>query len=211
MTVSPDPQSRIHSVEQLNDLYGTPGPASLIKVADHVTVEYAAFLEASPFAALSTVGPEGVDCSPRGDKPGFVRITDGGKTLLLPDRRGNNRVDSLSNVVRDPRVSLMFMVPGSDNVVRVIGEAWLSIDQGLLASFALEEKSPRSVMVITVQEIYFQCARAIVRAELWNPARHVDPKDLPSAGQILAAMSNNEVGGEAYDNEWTGRAEVTMW
>ena len=123
--------SRIETVEQLEELYGKPGAPSLVKVADHINAEYRQFLDAAPFAALATVGPEGIDCSPHGDKPGFARISDDGKTLMLPDRRGNNRVDSLCNIVRDPRVSLMFMVPGSGNVVRVNGEAYLSIEDAL--------------------------------------------------------------------------------
>ena len=175
-----------------------------------ITPHYRAYIEASPYAALATSGPEGLDCSPRGDRPGFVRVHDE-KTLMLPDRRGNNRIDSLRNIVRDPRVALLFMIPGVGNTLRVNGRAHLSVALDLLASFAVEEKAPRSVTVIEVDAIYFQCARALVRSELWNPARHVDPKSLPSAGQILAALSGERVGGETYDREWPGRAAATMW
>ena len=133
------------------------------------------------------------------------------KTLMLPDRRGNNRVDSLRNIVRDPRVGLLFLIPGAGNTLRVNGRAHLSVDPDLLESFAVEDKAPRSVTVITVDTVYFQCARALVRSELWNPERHVDPRSLPSAGEILAALSDNRVGGVTYDREWPGRAAKTMW
>jgi len=200
----------IQSTEELEALYGMPGDASLIKEIDRIIPEYAAFIEASPFVALATSGPEGLDCSPRGDQPGFVRIRDE-RTLLLPDRRGNNRTDSLKNVIRDPRVGLLFLVPGSGTTLRVNGRAALSIDQELRASFAVEGKLPRTVMVITVETVFFQCARAIHRAELWNPERHVDPKSLPSPGAVLAALSGNRIGGETYDREWPERARKTMW
>ncbi|MGT2502540.1 pyridoxamine 5'-phosphate oxidase family protein [Bradyrhizobium guangxiense] len=202
--------SVITTVEQLEAIYGVTNDASTVKVADHVTPLYRIYIEKAPFAALATIGPEGIDCSPRGDLPGFVRIHDP-KTLMLPDRRGNNRVDSLRNIVRDPRVSLMFLIPGSGNATRVNGRAHLSIDPELLASFKVEGKAPRSVMVMTVDEIYFQCARAIVRADLWNPDKRVDPKTLPTPGQILAEMSENKVGGAEYDRAWPARAAATMW
>lgn len=195
---------------ELAALYGVPLEAATVKEVNWITPHYRAYIEASPYAALATSGPEGLDCSPRGDKPGFVRVHDE-KTLMLPDRRGNNRIDSLRNIVRDPRVALLFMIPGVGNTLRVNGRAHLSVAPKLIESFAVEEKAPRSVTVIEVDAVYFQCARALVRSELWNPARHVDPKSLPSAGQILAALSNDRVGGEKYDREWPGRAAATMW
>ena len=198
------------TVAELEAIYGQPGETSTVKEVARITPHYRAYIEASPYASLATSGPEGLDCSPRGDKPGFVRIHDG-KTLMLPDRRGNNRIDSLRNIVRDPRVALLFMIPGVGNTLRVNGRAHLSVEPALLASFAVEDKAPRSVMVMTVEAVYFQCARALVRSELWNPARHVDPRSLPSAGQILAALSQERVGGETYDREWAGRAAKTMW
>ena len=198
------------TVAELEAIYGQPGETSTVKEVARITPHYRAYIEASPYAALATSGPEGLDCSPRGDKPGFVRIHDD-KTLMLPDRRGNNRIDSLRNIVRDPRVALLFMIPGVGNTLRVNGLAHLGVEPALLASFAVEDKAPRSVMVMTVEAVYFQCARALVRSELWNPARHVDPRSLPSAGQILAALSQERVGGETYDREWAGRAAQTMW
>ena len=200
----------VQTEEELEAIYGTPAEPSLVKVADRMTEPYARMVQASPFLALATVGPEGLDCSPRGDLQGFVRIQDE-TTLLLPDRRGNNRIDSLRNVVRDPRVALMFLVPGSGNALRVHGRAAVSIDEDLLESFAVEGKRPRSVMVIEIAEIYFQCARALVRSDLWNANKHVDPKSLPTPGEILASMSEGEVGGKSYDEAWQGRAEKTMW
>jgi len=200
----------IQTVEELEQIYGAPAAPSLVKVADRVTEHYRRIIEASPFLALATVGPEGLDCSPRGDLKGFVRIRDE-TTLLLPDRRGNNRIDSLRNVVRDPRVALMFLVPGSGNALRVHGRAVISVDDALLESFSVNGKPPRSVMVVEIVEIYFQCARALVRSQLWNAEHHVDPAHLPSPGDILASMSDGEVGGNKYDADWKARAEKTMW
>ena len=200
----------VQTEEELEAIYGTPAAPSLVKVADRVTEPYARMIEASPFLALATVGPEGLDCSPRGDLKGFVHIRDE-KTLLLPDRRGNNRIDSLRNVVRDPRVALMFLIPGSGNALRIHGRAGISIDEELLASFAVKGKAPRSVMVIEIAEVYFQCARALARSKLWDPESWLDPKSLPTPGEILALMTDGEVGGKSYDDAWHGRAEKTMW
>ncbi len=202
--------AKIMTVEGLTALYGPVGEASTAKVANRVTLEYGRMIAASPFAVLATCGPEGLDCSPRGDRPGFVRIHDD-RTLMLPDRRGNNRIDSLLNVVRDPRVALLFLIPGSGSTLRVNGRAYLDDDAALLASFAVEGKTPRSVLVIELKEIYFQCARAIVRSRLWDQSSHVDLKTLPTPGEILAAMSNDRVGGVEYDQVWSERARQTMW
>lgn len=202
--------SLITSVEQLEALYGLPGEASVVKELDHVIPEYAAFIEASPFVALATCGPEGLDCSPRGDLAGFVRLLDE-KTLMMPDRRGNNRADSLKNIIRDPRVGLLFLVPGSGTTLRVNGRAHITADAELCASFMVDGKPAGSVTVVAVDAVYFQCARAIVRSELWNPAKHVDPKSLPTPGQILELTSRRNINGAAYDKEWPERAKKTMW
>ena len=202
--------SIIATIEQLEAIYGQPNDASTVKVADRVTPQYRVLIDKSPFAVLATCGPEGLDCSPRGDLAGFVRVHDE-KTLMMPDRRGNNRVDSLRNIVRDPRVALLFLIPGAGSTLRVNGRARVSVDADLLASFRMEGKAPRTVIVMTVDEIYFQCARAIVRSGLWNPDRHVDPKSLPKPGQILAEMSENLVGGEEYDRAWPERARQSLW
>src|SRR3981189_3418091 len=179
--------SIISTIEPPEALYRTPEGASTDKVAHRRAPPYRVLIDKSPFAALATCGPEGLDCSPRGDLPGFVRVHDE-KTLMMPDRRGNNRVDSLRNIVRDPRVALLFLIPGSGSTLRVNGRAQVSANADLLASFGIDGKAPRTVIVMTVDEIYFQCARAIVRSDLWHPDKRVDPKSLPTPGQILAEM-----------------------
>ena len=201
----------VTTIDDLEALY-RPGPtsASTVKVSNRITPHYAALIAASPFAMLATAGPEGLDCSPRGDKPGFARLMDE-RTLIIPDRRGNNRIDSLRNVVRDPRVALLFLIPGSGMTLRVNGEAVISADPELLASLSEEGHAPRTALVVTVREAYFQCARAVIRARLWDSDAQVDPRSLPTPGTILAALSADEVGGPAYDAEWQGRAAKTMW
>src|ERR1700712_1193529 len=166
--------SIITTLDQLVAVYGEVGLASTAKVADRVTPHYRIMIEKSPFVALATSGPEGLDCSPRGDLPGFVRIHDE-KTLMMPDRRGNNRIDSLRNIVRDPRIGLLFLIPGSGSTLRVNGHAVISADPDLLDSFRVDGHAPRTVIVITVEAAYFQCARAIIRARLWEPEAQVDP------------------------------------
>jgi uncharacterized protein len=200
----------ITSIAELEALYGEINKGSLLKETDRVVPEYRAFIEAAPFAALATRGPEGLDCSPRGDEPGFVRVRDE-KTLLLPDRRGNNRIDSLRNIVRDPGVALLFLIPGIGETLRVNGRAAISVEPDLLESFAIEGKAPKSVVAITVEAVYFQCARAILRSQLWNPQKHVARSSLPSAGQMLAALTENQMGGEAYDRELPERQRKTLY
>lgn len=200
----------IASVAELESLYGAPGEASLQKEIDRIVPEYRAFIEAAPFVALATAGPEGLDCSPRGDGPGFVRVADD-KTLLLPDRRGNNRIDSLRNIVRDSRVALLFLIPGIGETLRVNGRAAISAEPGLLDSFAIDGKAPKTVLRIAVESVFFQCARAILRSELWNPQKHVARESLPSAGRILAALSGNRFDGEAYDKALPERQKTTLY
>ena len=166
----------LNTVEELEAIYGKPGEASLVKEVPEIIPQYREYIEAAPFCTLATVGPEGLDCSPRGDVPGFVRVHDE-RTLMMPDRRGNNRVDSLKNIIRDPRVALCFLIPGSRNALRVNGEAHLSINPDIKASFAVDGKEPRSVIVIKTHAVYFQCGRAIVRSNLWNPEAQIDPKN----------------------------------
>jgi uncharacterized protein len=202
--------STISTIAELEAIYGRPAEAAIAKEVGRITPEYRAILEASPFAVLATSGPEGLDCSPRGDRAGFVRFADE-RTLMMPDRRGNNRVDSLRNIIRDPRVALLFLIPGTGTTLRVNGRAHLRTEPDLLESFAVDGGVPRCVVVIEVDAVYFQCARAIMRSDLWNPEKHVDPKRLPSAGQILAALSDDRIGGEDYDRSWPERAKQTMW
>jgi hypothetical protein len=200
----------ITTVSELEALYGEINQGSLLKETDRVVPEYRAFIEAAPFVALATRGPEGLDCSPRGDGPGFVRVQDE-KTLLLPDRRGNNRIDSLRNIVRDPGVALLFLIPGIGETLRVNGRATISVDPDLLEGFSVDGKAPKSVIAIAVEAVYFQCARAILRSQLWNPDKHVARASLPSAGQMLAALTKNQLGGDAYDKALPERQRTTLY
>lgn len=207
---------RIASSEDLADAYPNPvSPASLFKEIDHVDENYAALISASPFVVLATVGPEGLDCSPRGDAPGFVTVRDS-KTLLLPDRRGNNRLDSFRNILSDNRIGMLFLIPGYGQTLRVNGNAELSCDPDLRAQFEVAGKQPASVMIIHVEKVFFQCSRAVLRAELWNPERRTGKLDLPSAGTILRDITarNEEIAtfdGHAYDAALPGRIKATLY
>jgi PPOX class probable FMN-dependent enzyme len=202
--------SAVRTLEELEAIYGRPNLASTVKEIDYVSDHYRAYIEASPFVALATSGPDGLDCSPRGDAGACVRVADR-RTLIVPDRRGNNRIDSLRNIVRDPRCALMFLIPGSANCLRVNGRAEVRTDPDLLQSFAVDGQSPRSAIVMTTEAVYFQCARAIIRAGLWNPACHVGDGVLPTPGEILEALSRGEVNGPTYDRDWPERARRSMW
>jgi len=199
----------ITSIEDLKAIYGDAADASIAKVTTALTPEYRQMIEIAPFVALATVGAEGLDCSPRGDLGGVVRVKDD-STLLLPDWRGNNRIDSLINIVRDPRVALMFLIPGSTTTMRVNGRAIVSAAPSLLQSFEMDGKHPRTVAIVTIDEVYFQCARALMRSELWNADRFVDPKTLPTPGQLLKS-AKEDFDAKTYDHEWPVRAAKTMW
>lgn len=199
----------INSVDELEGLYGQVGAPSLRKVARRMTPTYRKWIMASRLCMLTTVGPEGTDDTPRGDDGPVVLELDPG-TLALPDWRGNNRLDGLRNIVRDGRVSLMFLVQGSNNVVRVNGHARVTADQELRARFEKTTgKLPATITVIAIDEIYIQCARALMRAGTWNGQDH--SQDLPKVGDILAEMTNGEEGGQPYDDAWGARAAATMW
>ncbi|MEM6384255.1 MAG: pyridoxamine 5'-phosphate oxidase family protein [Pseudomonadota bacterium] len=209
-----DPHT-IASLEELNALYGVPVTASVVKVLHRITPAYATLIAASPFCALATCGPEGLDCSPRGDAPregmhGTVHI-ENETTILMPDRRGNNRIDSLRNIVRDPRVALLFLIPGSGTTVRVNGRASLTIEPSLLRRFEVDGKAPRCVIRIAVGELYFQCARAVVRAGIWQTEKWPNFNVLPTPGTLLAEASEGREGGRAYDEAWPKRAAESMW
>ena len=199
---------RIESIAALEALYGAPGAPSLRKVADRLTPLYRQWIMASKFCVLSTVGPQGTDGSPRGDDgPVVLELDD--RTLAMPDWRGNNRLDSLRNIVADGRVSLMFMVPGSNNVVRVNGRAFLTDDGDLRARFEKGGRQPATVIVIGIGEVYTQCARALMRAGTWSGQD--ESAGLPSVGDILAEMTSGAEGGAPYDDAWGARAKETMW
>lgn len=195
----------------LRGVYSTgPGPTSLDKVADHIHPLYRPYIEASPFAVLATLGPHGLDTSPRGDAPGFVQVADA-HTLLLPDRRGNQRIDSLRNLVHDPRCALLFLIPGVGEALRVNGRARISAHPGLREQFVVQGQLPASVLVISVASVYFQCARAIKRSGLWDPRTLVDRATLPSPGAILECLSGQSIDGAEYDSALQPRQAATLY
>ena len=204
------PKNTISTIEALEAIYGEPLPQSLVKEIDYISDHYRSFIEKSPFMVLASVAEEGLDCSPRGDPAGFVRVVDE-KTVMIPDRRGNNRIDTLRNIVRDPRVSLLFLVPGVGETLRINGRAEISIDPKLCASFDMNGKTPRSVIIITADRVYFQCQKALARSRLWDPKAQVVRKELPTAGKILQSLSRDEFDGEAYDRNYPERLKKTIY
>ncbi|PXX45069.1 pyridoxamine 5'-phosphate oxidase family protein [Undibacterium pigrum] len=200
----------ITSAEQLDNLFDAVGAASIKKEVPYIHAHYRAMIEASPFAVLATRGPDGLDASPRGDAPGFIVVEDE-KTLLLPERRGNNRIDSLRNILFDSQVGLLFLIPGIGETLRVNGSASISVEPALLERFAVDGKAPKCVLRIAVDTVYFQCARAIIRSQLWQRAASEAPVPLPSPGTILAALSNAEVGGDKYDSDLPARQRATLY
>jgi PPOX class probable FMN-dependent enzyme len=200
----------VRDVAALEALYGDVNEASALKEITYLHPHYAAFIAASPFAVLATAGPDGLDASPRGDGPGFVEIVDD-KTLLLPDRRGNNRIDSLRNILGNPQVALLFLVPGIGETLRVNGRADILADPGLLARLAIGGKAPRTVLCIHVESVFFQCSRALIRSELWNPDRRVPRSALPSTGEILQAVTHDRIDAGTYDRELPPRLKATLY
>ena len=200
----------IRDIAALEALYGEVGEASALKEISYLHPHYAAFVKASPFMMLATAGPHGLDASPRGDPAGFVEIVDD-KTLLLADRRGNNRIDSLRNILADPHVALLFLVPGIGETLRVNGTAEISVDPDLLERFAINGKPPRSMLVVHIESVFFQCSRALIRSELWNPDKHLPRTALPSTGQMLAAVTDQRIDGETYDRELPPRLKATLY
>jgi PPOX class probable FMN-dependent enzyme len=207
---APESANTIETIEQLEALYGQPVPRSLIKEIDHISDHYRAFIEKSPFVVLASIGTEGLDCSPRGDPAGFVRVADP-KTVMLPDRRGNNRLDTLKNLVRDPRVSLLFLIPGVGETLRINGWAKISVDPELCESFAMQGKVPRSVVVVTAERVYFQCQKALARSRLWSGEGHVPRDQLPTAGEIMAALSSEAFDAKEYDRNYPSHMKETIY
>jgi uncharacterized protein len=209
MTKASDPHE-ITSAAQLDALFGTVGDASIKKEIPYIHAAYRALIEASPFAILATAGPQGLDASPRGDPPGFV-VVENEKTLLMPERRGNNRVDSLRNILSDPRVALLFLIPGVGETLRVNGRAHITAAPGMLQRFAIEGALPKCVIVVDVDTVFFQCARAIHRSRLWQRAATEIARKVPSAGTILAALTDSAIDGEKYDRELPARQRSTLY
>jgi PPOX class probable FMN-dependent enzyme len=200
----------ITSEAELSEMYGSPLERSIRKQIDHFDDYSRAFIAASPLVIIGTQGGTGADNSPRGDFPGFVKVADD-HTLLIPDRRGNNRLDTLRNIVRNPSIGLLFLVPGVHETFRVNGEAFISRDPVLTEPFSVQGKAPRSVILVKVKEAYVQCSRALVRADIWNPAKHVLPGRVPSMGTMLAAHTRGFVNAEAFDEEAKARVPATLY
>ncbi len=200
----------VKSVDQLEQVYGQPIPTSLVKEVDCLNDVYRKLIEAAPFVVIATSGPGGLDCSPKGDLAGFVRIVDD-KTLMIPDRPGNNRLDGFKNLMSDPRIALLFLIPGCSETLRVNGRATVSVDPALRESFAVNGKPARAVLVVDIETVFFHCAKAIVRAKLWDPASQIDRKSLPSAGKIIAEVSGGKLGGEQYDKEAPARIQSMLY
>jgi uncharacterized protein len=200
----------IQTVAELEVLYDAVVPAAITKELDYLTPLHCEYIAASPFVLIATSGPEGLDCSPRGDPPGFVRVVDS-QTLMMPDRRGNNRLDTLRNIVVDGRVGLLFLVPGIGTTLRVNGTAELSTDLELRQSFAMDDKLPATVIVIHTTSVYTQCPKALIRSHLWDPANHREASELPTSGQIMELITKGEFDGKTYDANYPERVRQTIY
>jgi len=201
--------TKITSIDALEELYGTPPQASLDKEIPYLTAEYRAFIEASPFMVMASVGDGGTDCSPRGDPAGFVRVEDE-RTLLIPDRRGNNRLDTLRNLIADPRCSLLFLVPGAGDTIRVNGKAEIIADPALCKQFEMQGKLPATVLRVHIESVYFQCQKAFARSRLWDQEAQVERKSLPSAGDMVKAVKA-DFDAAKYDADYPERMKKTMY
>lgn len=199
----------VTTVEELEALYGAPIGRSLTKEIDHISDHYRAFIEQAPFVVVATSGPEGLDCSPRGDPPGFVRVQDA-NTVLIPDRRGNNRLDTLKNIVRDARISLLFLIPGIGETLRINGRAEIVVDDALAASFEVHGKRPKTVVVVTVERVYFQCQKALARSRLWDSEAQIPRTALPSTGTMLAAL-DGAIDAATYDANYPEHMKKSIY
>ncbi len=204
------PEYLVNSAVALEAMYGAPNPNSLAKEVPFLHPHYRKFVEVAPFVSIATAGPDGLDCSPRGDAPGFVRVHDE-RTLMIPDRRGNNRVDTLNNLVADSRIALLFLIPGIDETLRINGTARITVDPALLASFAVDGKAPRCVIVVDIATVYFQCARALVRSRLWDAAAQISRTALPSTGTLIADIGKNGFDAAQYDREQPVRVADSLY
>jgi PPOX class probable FMN-dependent enzyme len=200
----------ITNVEQLEAIYGEPHERALWKEIDFLNGDYQAFVKASPFVALASIGDGGIDCSPRGDVAGFVEILDE-RTLAIPDRPGNNRIDTLRNIVENPRVSLLFLIPGVGELLRVNGRAEITVDPGMLAMFQVDGKLPRTVVIVRIDAAYFHCSRAIVRSNLWDSAKHVERSSLPTPGAMHKRLSGGVFDAATYDRELPERTRAGLY
>jgi uncharacterized protein len=199
----------ITTIADLEALYGEIGPNSLRKELPRLNAAYQQLLEAAPFCTVATSGPGGLDCSPRGDGPGFVRVLNP-QTIAIPDRRGNNRLDTLRNLVADPRIALLFMIPGVSETLRVNGRAIVSTAPDLIEQFVVQGQAPKTVIVVSISSVYFQCARALIRSRLWDPAVRADRAGLPSAGQMSKA-ADATFDAATYDDGLIERQRATLY
>jgi PPOX class probable FMN-dependent enzyme len=209
MDTAADPH-RITDVAALERIYGFPAGAAVEKELDYLHPHYKLLISKSPFVVLATGGPGGLDTSPRGDAPGFIAVEDD-KTLLLPDRKGNNRIDSLRNIVADPRVALIFLIPGVGETLRVNGRASITTAPDVLERFRVEGALPRSVIVVKVEAVFFQCSRALWRSKLWDPATQIERASLPSLGTMVQDISNSKIKAADYDNNLYPRLKSTLY
>jgi PPOX class probable FMN-dependent enzyme len=200
----------VTTIEDLTTIYNRPKERTLNKELDHVDALGRAFIAASPFLVLATGSAQGLDCSPKGDAPGFVQVEDGGRTLLIPDRPGNNRLDGLKNLIEDPHVGVIFLAPGADEVYRVNGRARISVDPQLRRRLAVDGKEPRTVIVVTVEQAFHHCPKALIRAHLWKAGAHGRPQGVPTLGDFAAARSR-EIDGAAFDAEYAQRIPKELY
>ena len=203
-------EHRVNNVAALERIYGAPEGAAVEKEINYIHPHYRTLIAASPFVVLATGGPDGLDTSPRGDPAGFVLVDDE-KTLLIPDRRGNNRIDSLRNIIADPHVALLFLIPGVGETLRVNGRALISTAPTLLERFSVGGRPPRSVIVVQVDTVFFQCSRAVSRAKLWDPAQHIKRRSLPSLGTIIEDISQSRINAENYDRGLYERLQASLY
>lgn len=200
-----DEPGLITSEEQLRAIIGEPAELVVSKIADRLNPLTRQFVERSPFVCVATARPDGgLDVSPRGDPAGFVRILDE-RTLLLPERPGNRIADTLTNLLRDPRIGLLFLIPGVGDTFRVNGTAQLVDDPGLLVPCAVEGAVPRLGILVAIEEAYTQCSKALIRSELWNSERHIDRADLPTNGEVLRSVRQDDFDAARYDEERAAR------
>lgn len=203
----------IQSIEELESVYGSPVAGATWKEIDHINDHYRQFIEKSPFLILATQGDKGLDCSPRGDPPGFVKVVSE-KCIQIPDRRGNNRLDSLRNIVANPDVGIIFLIPNVGETIRLSGKAEIIVDDALCNSFSIQGKPASSVISIEVEKIYFQCQKALVRSKLWDPSMHIERSELPSTGEmvkVFASMNNTEFDGDSYDKNYPEHMKKTIY
>jgi len=199
----------VTSIDDLETIYEKVSPAALIKEINYISDHYRAFIEKSPFMVVATSGPGGLDCSPRGDPAGFVRVVDS-ETVLLPDRRGNNRLDTLRNLVNDPRAALLFLIPGIGETLRINGRGYIVTEPELLKTFEMQGKIPTSVIMFKAERVYFQCSKALMRSRLWQTDSQISRQELPTNGEILAALAE-DFDGPAFDKAYPERLKQTIY